>query len=155
MFRCAIYKRWASTEGRTAALYDQERNCREAIASLGMAVEEQFVVSEAGTSDQPPFHREGLNGLLAAAKQSPRPFEYVVMDDTSRMGRNLGVVAKIYQTFKDHEISLFFASQKLDSTDKNFELMLTIVDTMNEQYVAALSRAVIRGQKRIRKGVDQ
>jgi site-specific DNA recombinase len=145
--RCAIYGRFSSSMQRPASLEDQERNCREAVAAKGMVVEEQFVRNDHAISGKSMLNRDGINALVAAAKQRPRPFEYIVMDDTSRLGRNLGDVLKIHQTLKHHGVDLYFVSQRLDSRDGNFHTMLTFLGMQDEQHLERLGKAVHRGQR--------
>jgi DNA invertase Pin-like site-specific DNA recombinase len=135
LFRCAIYARGASNLQGAGSLYHQEQICREAIASQGMGVEELFVRGDVTTSGTSLRRREGLNSLIAAANNRPRPFDYIVMADTDRLGRNFGNILEVCQTLKQLGVNLYFVSSELDSrVDDNFLMMLAMRTMIDEAY---------------------
>jgi hypothetical protein len=46
-----------------------------------------------------PLSREGLQSLLAAATVNPRPFDYVVMDGSYRLGRTFKKFRNVTELF--------------------------------------------------------
>jgi DNA invertase Pin-like site-specific DNA recombinase len=97
LFRCAIYTRLASVMQGSAPLINQERICREVIASKGMVVDEHLVCNDAAISGKSMGGRDVLSSLIAAASKHPCPFDYIVMADTSRLGRKLEDVLEVCQ----------------------------------------------------------
>jgi site-specific DNA recombinase len=85
--------------------------------------------------------------LKRAAKQKPRPFDCVLIDDTSRFGRNLGDVLKLAEFFSHYGVSLHFVSPPLDSSDPNFYHLLVFKGMMDEMYSKDLAYKVKRGQE--------
>jgi DNA invertase Pin-like site-specific DNA recombinase len=137
LFRCAIYKHkhGASNVHWSESLDYQEQICRQGIASRGMVVEELFVRGDVTTSGTSLRGREELDSLIAAANNHPRPFDYIVMADADRLGRNCGNILEVYQTLKQLGVNLYFVSEKLDSrVDDNFVMMLAMRSMIDEAY---------------------
>jgi site-specific DNA recombinase len=124
--RCAIYKRFPSDIQRRASLEDQERNCRDAADQKGWTVVDEYVREDEALSGRALFHREGLQSLLREAERRPRPFDALLVEDTSVLGRDLTDVLKLAQLLEHLGIRLFLVSQSLDLFDVNFLIMLIV-----------------------------
>ncbi|MGA2631739.1 MAG: recombinase family protein [Terriglobia bacterium] len=145
--RCAAYARYSSDLQRPASIDDQVRNCRKYAALAGWTIAEDYVRSDAELTGQTLNSRGGLESLIADAKRSPRPFDCVLIDDTSRFGRNLPDVLKLAEIFKYNGVSLYFVSQRLDSRVPDFRILLTIHGLVDEQYIVGVRDKVHRGQE--------
>jgi DNA invertase Pin-like site-specific DNA recombinase len=65
--------------------------------------------------------------LVAKAEERPKEFSYVLVDDTSRLSRNLRDALTIIDKLHHSGVYVYFVSQKLDSRQENFrKLLLTI-----------------------------
>jgi DNA invertase Pin-like site-specific DNA recombinase len=73
-------------------------------------VVEEFVRSDAEVSGSSLANREALDSLVSDARKRPRSFDCLMIDDTSRLGRNLTDVLKISDILKYNEVSLYFVS---------------------------------------------
>jgi site-specific DNA recombinase len=69
----------------------------------------------------------------------------VLIDDTSRLGRNLTDVLKLAEVFTHYGVSLQFVSPPLNSNDPNFRQLLMMKAWMDEQYSVGLAEKVLRG----------
>src|SRR5258705_3434399 len=118
--RAAMYTRYSSDMQRPASIEDQTRNCNEGAETKGWTVLQEFVRPDREQSGAALEGRNGLSSLIADAKKRPRPFDCILIDDTSRLGRNLSDVLRISDILKHHGVFLYFVSQKLDSRDANF-----------------------------------
>jgi site-specific DNA recombinase len=145
--RGAIYARYSSDLQKPTSIEDQNRNCYAAAAELGIVILPGYVRADQAISGAALFGRDALNSLIADAKKSPRPFDYIVIDDTSRLGRNLSDVLKISDILKHCGVYLYFASQRLDSSDQNFRQLQIMNGMIDEQYLQGLSEKVKRGQR--------
>jgi site-specific DNA recombinase len=146
--RAAIYARFSSPNQRLTSLEDQERNCREVIEGKNWIVIEEYVMRDASVSGTSMLNRPGLQSLLRAAKTDPRPFDYLVIDSTSRLNRNLGDILQLTERLQFHGVKLHFAAQGLDSANESiFRSMLTIVGLNDEMSSKFLANNVHRGQK--------
>jgi len=146
LVRCAIYVRSATNDKTSLAA--QEQSCRAAVAkqSPTWTIVEDCIFTDTCASGVGRDGRPGLDSLLERAKECPKPFHYIVIADTSRLGRNLSRVLQIMKILKDHGIEVCFVEQKLDSRDPNFLMQVSIPGIMQEEYISALREKVRRGQ---------
>jgi DNA invertase Pin-like site-specific DNA recombinase len=145
--RCAVYGRYSSELQRATSIEDQIRQCRNHAKHEGWEVLEDFVLADKALSGATMAGREALDKLVTAAKTSPRPFDCLLIDDTSRLGRNIADVLKIGDIFRFYGVFLFFVSQKLDSRNESFRQLHIFSGMMDEQYLVGLRDKVHRGQE--------
>jgi site-specific DNA recombinase len=143
----AIYARSAAVQQGSTSIEDQINRCRRYAALKGWSVVNDYVRSDSGASGTTLNHRDGLNSLIADAKKSPRPFDCLLTDDTSRLGRNLTTVLMVSDTLKQHGVFLFFVSQQLDSREKSFRELQIMTGMMDEQFLVELADKVHRSQE--------
>ena len=145
--RAAIYARYSCDMQRPASIEDQIRNCRQEAERNGWIVLDSFVRSDSAQSGSSLIERRALISLLEDARKKPRPFDCIVIDDTSRLGRNLPDVLSISDKLKHCEVFLRFVSKRLDSRDPMFRSQHTLDGLMDEQFLTALAEKVHRGQE--------
>jgi site-specific DNA recombinase len=146
--RCAHYGRSATEMHAPAALEEQERVCRDFATRNGWLFLNEHVYRDAGISGTSKFKRKGLAALEAAAQKRPRPFDYVLFDDVSRLSRNLGDVPEFVERMEHYGIKVRFVSQNLDSSDETFHLLLTMFGMVYEQQSAARLRSRIHSAQK-------
>lgn len=151
--RCAIYTRYSSDLQRPASTEDQVRQCEDAAVREGWSVLSNLIRSDSEITGQTLVGRTGLEELIRLAKTSPRPFDGIIIDDTSRLGRYVPDVLKVTDILESYGVFVYFAAQRLDSRASGFRQVFTIFAMMDEQYVAQLTYKVHRGQHgRVLKG---
>jgi site-specific DNA recombinase len=143
----AFYGRNATDTAQGASIDDQFRRCLEFAESRGWEIDADHIYGDVGRSGVKQMGRVGLEALKTAARKYPRPFECILFEDLSRLGRNQADVLSFTRLMKFHGIKVYFINQKLDSSDKNFEILLNVLKRMNEGYSDALRTKVFRGQK--------
>jgi DNA invertase Pin-like site-specific DNA recombinase len=143
----AMYGRYSSNMQRPASLEDQQRSCEEAAQEKGGILLPEHIYKDAAMTGTSKVGRNGLEALLKLIRSHDCPFKYVLIDDTSRLGRNLGEVLTMADLAKHHQVGLYFVAQKLDSGDPNFRLMLTVYGMSDEQQIERLKTKVHSGQK--------
>jgi len=132
---------------------DQTRQCCAAAEPKGWTVLDDFIRTDSEITGQSMVGRDGLNDLIRLAKTKPRPFDIILIDDTSRLGRYLPDVLKVTDVLDNYGVSVYFAAQGLDSRQPGFRQIFTLHGMMDEQYVFGLRDKVHRGQEgRVRKG---
>src|SRR5205807_5076454 len=97
--RCAVYARYSSEKQNSLTIDQQIRKCHEYADHHDLRVVAGQVYSDeaiSGATDD----RGGLRGLLAAAKETPRPFDVILGDDTSRLSRKLLDALRIFEELK-------------------------------------------------------
>jgi DNA invertase Pin-like site-specific DNA recombinase len=95
--RCAIYARYSSDLQRESSIEDQIRKCREFAERRGWPVSEEHVCSDSAVSGATLGPRPALNELLALVSRKPRPFDRILIDDTSRLARNVADALKMVE----------------------------------------------------------
>ncbi len=154
--KCAIYARYSCDLSRPSSIEDQNRKCRQMCQRQeGWTIVEDWVVADREVSGRSLVGRDALASLKEAAKRKPRPFDCVIIDDTSRLGRNVPDVLKLAEVFEHYGVSLQFVSPPLNSRDPNFRMLLIFKAIMDEQYSTGLADKVWRGlEGRVLKGYN-
>jgi site-specific DNA recombinase len=145
MNRCAIYARFSSDLQRTTSLEDQIRNCRQFAARMGWQVVEDHVYQDAALSGFGVEHRPAYQHLVAAALTSPSPFTVVLVDDLSRLSRDLVETLRLYRRLKQHGVELVAVADGIQSSNQTAKLQITIKGLVNELYLDDLRAKTHRG----------
>ena len=148
VMRCAIYARYSTNMQRAASVEDQIRQCREyASRQEGYAVVEDFVRFDKAQTGATVHGRDALHSLLEAAKQQPRPFDVLLVDDTSRLARNTEDSLRSVAIFKFNGVAVVSVSQGIDSRQKSARQLLTLHAMIDEEYIVGVADKVHRGQE--------
>ena len=145
--RCAIYARFSSDLQRASSIVDQNRQCREFAAQHGWSVVEEYVVADSAVSGASMAGRDGLQKLVNAAKDKSCPFDCLLVDDTSRIARDMSDALRTWQTLEFFGVSVVSVSQGIDSLQGNARPMIAMQGIIDEQYLTDLSKKVHRGQE--------
>jgi site-specific DNA recombinase len=106
----------------------------------------ETVFSDAAASGTSLLGRKGLEQLLTAVESASPPFDVVLLDDTSRLGRNLSDVLKLAETFEYSGVTLYFVNLAMDSNSPSFRMLHAFSGIIDEQYISGLREKVHRGQ---------
>jgi site-specific DNA recombinase len=145
--RCAYYGRYSTNMQRPASLEDQRRVITEYADEKGWTILEEHVYEDAALSGTTKIGRKRLKALEVAAQQRPRVFDYVLFDDTSRLSRDVEDVLQFEKLMRHFGIKVCFVSQKLDSDDPSFSMLLAVHAIVDQQYVTRLRHKVHSAQK--------
>ncbi len=142
--RCAAYARYSSDRQSPASIQDQLRKCREFASEKGWTFLEEHVyadeaISGAG-SDRPAFEL-----LIQSASLRPRPFDVLLVDDTSRISRNMGDAARFYEQLKFVGVRAFALSQGIDSQSEQADVLLSVHGLVDSLYIKELGKKTHRG----------
>jgi DNA invertase Pin-like site-specific DNA recombinase len=85
--------------------------------------------------------------LVDAAKRDPRPFDILLVDDTSRLARNTEDSLRTVAIFKIYGVGVVSVSQGIASRQKSARQLLTLHAMMDEQYIVGVADKVHRGQE--------
>ena len=153
--RFAIYARFSSDQQRDSSIEDQIRKCREEVAKRGAVVLEDYVRSDRAISGASLVGRKALQSLIEDAKRRPRPFDALLVDDTSRLARDLAEGLQIVAILRYHGISVISVTQGIDSSQKSARPLLALHGMIDEQFLVGLADKVHRGQEgRVLKGLQ-
>jgi DNA invertase Pin-like site-specific DNA recombinase len=143
---CAIYARYSSDLQKETSIEDQIRNCRAGAGSKGMTVLEDHIYSDKAISGSSLNGRVQLELLLENARRKRRPFDYVLVDDTSRLSRNKLDQMTIIDELHSLGIYLLFVSQNIDTADEQAEdVILPIHGIVDNLYLKELAKKTQRG----------
>jgi site-specific DNA recombinase len=144
--RCAIYARYSSDNQRKSSIEDQIRNCREAADRKGWVVLDDFIFSDDEKTGTTLHGRTGFKKVMDLAKTQPKPFEYILVDDTSRFGRNKADAFRNVEILDFHKVHLYFVEDGLDSSESWFEQAFHNNAQRDQQFSKSLSHKVKRGR---------
>ena len=111
--RCAIYARYSSDRQSPASIQDQLRKCREFAKEREWEFQDAHVYTDEALSGA-GADRPGLVKLLDAVSRLPCPFDVVLLDDTSRLSRNIGDIARAFERLSFAGIRIIAVSQGID-----------------------------------------
>ena|ERR1043166_8494403 len=145
--RCAIYARYSSDLQRETSIEDQIRKCRTLAEPKGWTVLPEYVRSDEEITGASLAERPALRSLIAEAKRRPQPFDRILIDDTSRLARNVADALNMVETLRFHGVGVTFVSQGIDTLDKTARQLVTINGMMDEQFLVSLADKVPAGRK--------
>lgn len=143
--RAAIYARYSSDLQRDRSIDDQVRNCQRFALGRNWIVLDGHIYTDYAISGASTIGRTGLHNLMREAARKPRPFDYILIDDTSRLSRKMGEVISIIEQLKFEGVNIFFVSQGIDSNDKQSPLTVGINSLIDGQYRRDLASKTLRG----------
>ncbi len=143
--RCAAYARYSSDLQRETSIDDQVAVARQYAEHRGWAVLDDYVYSDAGITGASLDGRPGIQALLAAAALTPRPFEVVLVDDSSRVARDLRDALHVLRMLRFFGIRTIYISQQIDSDHEQAETLLTVHGLVDGLYLQELSKKTKRG----------
>ena len=151
--RCAAYCRYSTDRQNPLSIEDQLRKCREYADRQGWKCLDNHIYTDeavSGATDD----RIGLRGLLEAASQPQKPFDVVLVDDTSRLSRKIADSLRIFEQLSFANVRLGFVSQGIDSDSEQAEVLLATHGIVDSLYIRELGKKVFRGvEGRILKGL--
>ncbi|HLH38341.1 MAG TPA: recombinase family protein [Bryobacteraceae bacterium] len=142
--RCAIYARYSSDQQNPVSIADQVRVCREYAASLCWNVSNDAVYTDEAISGA-SADRPALARLLDQALDSSRPFDVVLIDDTSRLSRRLVDAVSIFERLNFAGIRIVAVSQNIDSSNEQADVLVTVHGLVDSLYIKELGRKTHRG----------
>jgi site-specific DNA recombinase len=143
--RCAIYARFSSDRQNPTSISDQIRKCGDyAARQPSWLVLDQHIYSDEAISGA-STEREGLQKLLAAAGAPIRPFDCILIDDTSRLTRKLADALNLYERLTFAGVRVVAVSQGVDSESSQAELLIGVHGLIDAVYWRELGQKTHRG----------
>ncbi len=118
------------------------RKCREHAAAKGWAVKQEHVYCDEAISGATDSRPE-LKRMLAAAQ--PHEFDRVLVDDTSRLSRDVGHNDRIIKQLKFAGVAIDFVGNGFSTDIESAPMLGAIYGGVNEQFLADLGRKTYRG----------
>ncbi|MCL2659774.1 MAG: recombinase family protein [Acidobacteriaceae bacterium] len=146
MPRCAAYARYSSDLQSPRSIEDQLRICREYAATHGFIFLEEHVYTDEALSGV-GADRPGLGRLMDAALSPSRPFDVILLDDSSRLARNTKDALSIFEKLNFAGIRLIAVSQGIDSENEQAHVLVTVHGMVDSLYVKELAKKTHRGME--------
>ena len=147
--KCAIYARYSSENQKETSIEDQIRKCREFAFKNGWQILEEHIYFDKAQSGLSTQKREQFNELCELISTGKAPFRYLIVDETSRLSRNINDALKIYHTFKLKNVEIFFVNQGINTMQEFSEEFLTfhaLIDNMSVKETAKRTHRGLEGQ---------
>ena len=142
--RCAIYARFSSEKQNALSIDQQIRKCREYAERHDLRVLDEHIYADEALSDARD-DRPALLRLLYVASEKPRQFDAVLVDDTSRLSRDLEHSLRIMKQLKFADIRVVFVSQGFDSNAPQTQTLVTVHGLVDSLYLEELAKKTYRG----------
>jgi site-specific DNA recombinase len=142
--RAAIYSRVSTDKQSQLSTADQIRKCREWAAVHGFAVNEEHIYVDEAVSGV-GIDRAALGRMMAAATSAACPFDAILVDDTSRLSRNMKDSLEIREQLKFAGIRQVAVSQGIDSDDEQSDVLVSVHALVDSLYVKELAKKTHRG----------
>jgi site-specific DNA recombinase len=142
--RAAIYARVSTDKQSQLSTADQIRKCREWAAVHGFAVNDEHIYVDEAVSGV-GRDRAALGRMMAAATSAVRPFDAILVDDTSRLSRSMKDSLGILEQLKFAEIRQVAVSQGIDSDDEQSDVLVAVHGFVDSLYVKELAKKTHRG----------
>ena len=143
--KTACYARFSSDLQRQTSVDDQVRECRDYATRLGFRWQPDQVYTDKGISGTSIDGRPGIQKLLAASKQSPRPFDVLLVDDSSRIARDLPDALRTLQNLQFVGVRVIYISQAIDSNSDQAEMMVAVNGLIDSSYIKGMTAKIKRG----------
>ena len=142
--RCAAYARYSSDLQSPTSIEDQIRKCREYAVAHGFQFLDDHIYVDQALSGV-GADRPGLARLMSAAVSQPRPFDIILVDDSSRLSRSTKDALAIFERLNVCGVRLIAVSQGIDSEDEQAHVLVTVHGMVDSLYVRELAKKTHRG----------
>lgn len=85
------------------------------------------------------------NDIFKNIRIQSKPFDLILIKNTSRLGRNLNEVRQIVRNLKEHKIYIHFIDNNINTEDSGSDFMLSLLQLFDEQYSKDLGAKVRHG----------
>src|SRR5262245_10536117 len=141
--KIAVYGRYSSDNQRDTSIEDQHRVVRRWAEAHGHELVAEF--SDAAVSGASTRLLNGLQELLRSAFMQPAPFDAIVVDQLSRLSRDIGDTDAIIKRLRFFGVRVIAVSDGIDTGDDTTKVSVTVKSLVNELYLDDLRKTTKRG----------
>lgn len=142
--RAAAYARFSSEMQRETSIEDQVAVARRYADAQGWQLLEEHIYRDEAISGA-SLERPGVQALLAAAAQRPRPFDVLLVDDSSRVSRDIADAVRLLQDLKFAGVRVVYVAQGIDSASEQAETLVAVHGVVDSLFLRGLAQKVKRG----------
>ena len=140
----AIYARYSSDAQNPRSLDDQVSECRNLAVKRGWSVADNHVFLDAALSGA-DTNRPSYLRLKQAALG--RQFDYIIVDDLSRLGRDMVESATIFRELSELGVSIVAVADGIDTSNPSAKIPFYFKGIMNEMFLDDMRAKIVRGLK--------
>jgi DNA invertase Pin-like site-specific DNA recombinase len=144
VLRCACYARFSSDLQRTTSIDDQIATARRYADEQGWVVLPEHIYTDAAVSGA-SLERPGIQALRTAASLRQRPFDVLLVDDSSRVSRDLADAVRLLQELKFAGVRVIYLSQHIDSANEQAETLVAVHGVVDSLYLREMAKKIKRG----------
>ena len=144
LMRYVIYARYSSDLQRQSSIEDQLRKCHEYGRSQGWIPAKDGTFTDEAISGV-STDRPGLQCMLQATTSPVRQFDVILVDDTSRISRNLSDAVQLFERLKFAGVRVIAVSQGIDTHSEQADVLVTVHGLVDSLYVKELAKKTHRG----------
>lgn len=85
------------------------------------------------------------NGIFKTSRIQNKPFDLILVKNTSRLGRNLDDVREIVRRLRENKIYIHFIDNNINTEDTSADFMLNLLQLFDEQFSKDLSAKIRHG----------
>lgn len=130
--KIAFYDRYSSDNQREASIEDQRRIVSRWAERCGHTLVTAF--TDYATSAASLKMLDGLRAAIHAAGAIPAPFEALVVDQLSRLSRDIGDTDAIVKKLNFFGIRIIAVQDGIDTADETTKISVTVKSLVNEIY---------------------
>ncbi len=141
--RLAFYGRYSSDNQRDTSIDDQRRVVERWAETLGHEIVAHF--ADAAVSGASIRLLTGLQEALKTACRRPAPFAGLVVDQLSRVSRDVGDTDALIKRLRFFGVRVIAVSDGIDTGDETTKISVTVKSLVNELYLDDLRKTTKRG----------
>ena len=142
--RYAIYARYSSDLQRQSSIADQLRKCNEFGQIHGWVPVKASIYKDEAVSGV-SIERPGLQRMMQTALSPRRPFDVILVDDTSRISRSLSDAVQLFQKLSFAGVRVIAVGQGIDTQSEQADVLVTVHGLVDSLYVKELAKKTHRG----------
>jgi DNA invertase Pin-like site-specific DNA recombinase len=142
--RCAVYARFSSDLQRETSIDDQLAAARRFADARGWAVLDAHVYTDHAVSGS-SLDRPGIRALLGAVAQKPIRFDVLLVDDSSRVSRNVADAVRFMENLTFASVRVIYISQNIDSSNEQAETLAAVHGIVDSLYLREMAKKTQRG----------
>ncbi len=143
--KCAIYARYSTDMQRAESIDAQIRKCRAFAQLKGWEVLDEHIYSDEAVSGASINGRQNFQRMIESAKHKPKPFDYILADDTKRFARDVVTLKSSFKILQFNGVNIYFVSEGIDTTQKAADFLLTIYGGIGENDLQYIAQTTHRG----------
>lgn len=142
--RVAVYARFSSDLQRATSIDDQIATARRYAEAQEWQVLPNQIYTDAALSGA-SLERPGIQALRSAVARRPLPFDVLLVDDSSRVSRDLSDAVRFLQELKFAGVRVIYLSQSIDSANEQAETLVAVHGVVDSLYLREMSKKIKRG----------